>query len=150
MSDEGNREHRPGLRLNDADAGADVVVDIKGRRRMSRSEDNDYRDEPSMLHRVVVGAPAASDEPQCENETAEGARDSQETDGAQQLEEAEEPRAFGDLRRRGGLGLVEPPPGRLAAGWDAVREALSGSAAVARVGAAAAVLAVAARPPVAL
>lgn len=93
-----------------------------------------------MLHRVVVGAPAASDEPQCEHETAERARDSQETDGAQQLEETEEPRAFGDLRRREGLRLVEPPPGRVAAGWDAVREALSGSAAVARVGAAAAVL----------
>ena len=124
MSEEGNREHRPGLRLIAADAGADVV----------------NRDEPSMLHRVVVGAPAASDEPQCEHETAERTRDSQETDGAQQLEEAEEPRAFGDLRRREGLRLVEPPPGRLAAGWDAVREALSGSAAVRRVGAAAAVL----------
>lgn len=93
-----------------------------------------------MLHRVIVGAPAASDEPQCEHETAERTRDSQETDGAQQLEETEEPRAFGDLRRREGLRLVEPPPGRLAAGWDAVREALSGSAAVRRVGAAAAVL----------
>jgi len=140
MSDEGNRERRPGLRLNDAGAGADVVVDIKGRRRMSRSEDNEYRYEPSMLHRVIVGAPAASDEPQCEHETAERARDSQETDREQQLEETEEPRAFGDLRRRGGLGLVEPPPGRVAAGWDALREASSGSGAVARVGAGAAVL----------
>ncbi len=132
MSDQGSRELRPGLRLDDAR----VDVDFKRRRRMSHNEYDGYGYERSLLHRVVAGA-LTPDEPQCEQETAEHGLARQETERVEQIEET---RAIGDLRRRPPLAPVERPPGRLAAGWDALGEGVIAGASIRRLGAAVAVL----------
>ncbi len=132
MSDQGSRDHRPGLRLDDAR----VDVDFKRRRRMSHNEYDGYGYERSLLHRVVAGA-ATPDEPQCEQETAEHGLEPQERERVEQIEQ---PRAIGDLRRRPQLAVVERAPGRLAAGWEALGEGVSAGTSIRRLGAAVAVL----------
>ncbi len=129
MSDQGDR---PGLRLDDAR----VDVDFKRRRRMSHNEYDGYGYERSLLHRVVAGA-GTPDQPQCEQERAEHNLEPQETERVEQIEET---RAIGDLRRRPQLAPVERAPGRLAAGWDALGEGVIAGASIRRFGAAVAVL----------